>query len=100
MIYSSLRSEDAFVHHLQFLYGDLAVDSVKGWSSPFRGPGPGKVPADFLRARAVAQNDGATLSRRRWVPLHPLHVPVVEIVIVARSPLQHDVGKLGLSRNL
>src|ERR1051326_4963690 len=91
-----LRPFESFVGQFQRFDRYVVALSLKTRSGPLRGPGIEKVPADLFLTCSVEQDHRAVLSLCSRVARHPLTMPVVQIAIRRRAPLERDVRVLRL----
>src|SRR5215831_3425536 len=71
---------------------DLVTCGVKAWPGPLCRPSVMEIPACFLIASVIDQNDGAVLPF--YLPVDTPLPPLPEFSIVRSTPLQGNIGIL------
>src|ERR1043166_9925002 len=82
-----LRPLQSFVGQLQRLDRYVVALSLKTRTSPLRGPGVEKIPAQLFLTGSIEPDHRAVLSLRGGGARPPLPMPVVKIEIRRRPPL-------------
>src|SRR5271156_4150307 len=91
---SSLRKP--FMHDFQSFYSDLVRGCIEARPGPLGWPSIDKIPAKFLFAVFVHQNDRAVLAL--GFSIDGLLAPIPEGMIFDNPPLQSDVRILDQAR--